>query len=254
VTRGVYAYGLVEADRSDLGEATGLAPGEPLRLVPAGPVAALTHPVDIDEFEGAGLAHNLEDASWLELMVRAHESVVESAMAAGPVVPMRFGSIFSGEPALVAMLTEHRRELERLLELTRGREEWGVKVSADLNALARELVPARAEESSGTNYLRQRQAELRAAEQLAGLARERAAELHIALAAVSCDALLQPSASPDPSVLMKGAYLIARADRQAFLTRAEELRRGSDETFRLDLTGPWPAYSFTSVDVGGPRD
>jgi hypothetical protein len=53
--------------------------------------------------------------------------------------------------------------------------------------------------------------------------------------------------------VLNGAYLVPRSSLDAFLDAADEVRRDLGPAYRLDLSGPWPPYSFTTVDVAGPH-
>jgi hypothetical protein len=80
-------------------------------------------------------------------------------------------------------------------------------------------------------------------------AAERAAErIHLPLAAAAGANTLNVLATPD--LLLSAAYLIPRAEVDAFRARVQEL---GDEHPDLTLvcTGPWPAYSFATVDTDG---
>src|SRR3954447_26015837 len=95
---GLYTFAVLD------GDSVGDAELVPRRLVAVGPIAAVVENVAVAEFEGESLERNLADRDWLERMVRHHEVVIESLLGGRGVVPMRFGSIFSTEDGLRAML------------------------------------------------------------------------------------------------------------------------------------------------------
>jgi hypothetical protein len=78
-------------------------------------------------------------------------------------------------------------------------------------------------------------------------AAERAAkQIHTPLAAAAGANTLNVLATPE--LLLSAAYLIPRAEVEAFRARVQEL---DDEHPELTLvcTGPWPPYSFATVDA-----
>ena len=79
--------------------------------------------------------------------------------------------------------------------------------------------------------------------------------MHEALAGAAEDAALlrsRQAASRHP-VAMNAAYLVAAAGRDRFMAVLEQLRHAHGPAYALELSGPWPGYSFTAVDVAGPR-
>ena len=150
-------------------------------LAPAGKIALAgvgegLRPLVLELAPGA-----LDDESRLEGLVRAHNELLVEALAAGVVVPFRFGTTFADRETLDAWLERHRAQLTIELERLRGKSEWSVEtVAPELPSGDRYLeerlatatlpdVRARLElvaaERSGDAYLveRERQQELAAA-------------------------------------------------------------------------------------------
>jgi hypothetical protein len=246
---GLYAYAVVASDRTDLPQVDGVAPG-PLGLVGVGPVAAVAGPVDVAQFEGEVLERNLADAGWLEAVVRGHERVVEALLGPDAVLPMRFGSIFSGPDALRDMLGGNVAALVELLDDVRGRVELGVTVRAERGTEPDDQAEA---SPSGRDYLRRRQAALTAARQVADASADLAARLHTALSgAAERAAVLSPHRS-DPDLVLTAAYLVPDRAVDDFCRNVEAVGREHGAGCALEVTGPWPPYSFMSIDVSGPR-
>lgn len=250
MTPGLYVYGIVET--GSIGrhiETPGIGSDLPL-LIDVDGLTALVSGVDVSEFEGEALARNVETPEWLEQKVRAHEAVIEDALARAAVVPMRFGSIFSSTDGLRLMLTEHAGELRSALDRVRGRKEWGVKVHCDRRRLTEALAGSGTSAGSGRGYLMQKKAELEADARAAEAAAAVAATVHESLAGAASEAVASPSRSGE---VLNGAYLVRDDERDAFMRRVEELQERHAPAFAFEVTGPWPPYNFTSADVGGPR-
>ena len=222
-----------------------------LRVVTAAGLSAVVEPADVAEYEGERLERNLADRGWLESAVRHHEGVIEELLDGRAVVPMRFGSIFSTEAGLVAMLDEHAARFSQLLDSVRGRREWGVRLLADRDALVRRLAPAATAATTGSDYLRRRRAEMQAGDEVSAMAAALSQEVTAELAALAEHHVLLHPRQADPGTLVTASFLIPVADEGRFLARAEELDAAHDG-LSLVVTGPWPAYSFTAADVGGP--
>jgi len=113
-----YVYGMVRAGREpnlprDL---AGIDPRAPLRFVRQGDVAALASDISLDEFGPEAMAERVKDLRWVEEKVRAHDRVVKHLLAAGAVVPCRFGMVLRGEDDLRNLLGVHAHEIVATLD------------------------------------------------------------------------------------------------------------------------------------------
>ena len=242
---GLYTFAVLDRDSAP-------ATGDGLRVVVTDRLAAAVEEVDVSEFEGEKLEQNLADREWLERMVRHHESVIEGLLDGRTVVPMRFGSIFSTEDGLRSMLDDNADAFAVMLDRIRGRLEWGIRITAQRAALVRQLAPAASGAASGADYLRRRRAEMQADEKVGTEAGRLARELHEKLAHHAESAVVLQPRVPAPDTLVTAAYLVPLDDQEQFLACARNLDAEYDG-FSIDVTGPWPAYSFIGADVGGPR-
>ena len=160
-------------------------------------------------------------------MLRCHERVVTSAMEAGPVLPMRFGTLVGGDHELHAVLSERGVELERALDRVRGRVELGVSalwpraVAEPVAETGRAFLVAKLERRDA--------------------ARRIARELHSRLVELAIDA--RCTLLPREDTPFAGAYLVDRGRVDGFERVAEALGLAQDEV-ELVLTGPWAPYSF----------
>src|SRR5690606_41778188 len=121
----------------DGGAVEGVAAAGLRALVSAAPAAA---------FGEDGLRRRLEDLDWLDANARAHEAVLAAAMAGGPVLPLRFATVFRRRDQLAAVLDRHAAELHAEADRIAGHPEWGAKARVDLAARGRGLDRQRAGE------------------------------------------------------------------------------------------------------------
>src|SRR5690348_2731140 len=168
-TEARYLYGVVAAGsvpRELLGGPRSIDERHPVRVVQVGELAAIVSDVTLDEFGETSLADRLNDPLWLERKARAHEGVLDTALAATDVVPFRFCTIYRSEEDLHAYLESASFELQALLEQFEGCVEAGVKCFVDFDR-----VPMPDDDdastvgamSQGRAYLQRRQEERRAA-------------------------------------------------------------------------------------------
>jgi hypothetical protein len=184
----------------------------------------------------------------------AHETVVEALCAAGPVVPMRFGTVAQDDVAVVAELARGAGRYTDLLARLDGHIEHNVKGAHRPDALLADLLAQHPD-------LRERNAALRAAggggqpDRAAFGERVAAAVAHrSARDAGSLVAALRPYASrhsPGPPVdgcFVNASFLVPSAARADFDVAVTRLRSAMDGYADLRVSGPLPPYSF--VDVG----
>ncbi|MDQ4125128.1 MAG: GvpL/GvpF family gas vesicle protein [Actinomycetota bacterium] len=247
MTKGLYAYGVVRQGDVSLPTALGVDDDDSLRFVESGALAAVVSDVEIDQFEGDRLAENAAAGDWLERKVRAHERVLDELVVQGAVVPMRFGSIFSRPELLLEMLESASEDLLAALDRVRGKCEWGVK--AYLLDRTPEKDPVPAPVSTGRDYLMRKRAALDSATRAAEAARDTAGRVLGALSEVAEETALMPLRNASTAVILNAAFLVAERRRDRFMRLVQDLQEGG--SLVLDVTGPWPPYNFTSVDVSG---
>lgn len=210
-------------------------PPSPLRTLRSGRLAAVVSDAP------PGLRAKRRD-------VMAHQSVLETLMAGGATLPMRFGLVGPGDGEVTAALDrEADAYQERLAELD-GRVEYNLKAGRDEEDLLREIMTESDEirqlnertRTEGSHDDRVALGELVAREVTARGLRE-AEDVAVRLA----DAADRTShAEPAPQQFLNLSFLVPRAETDAFVAavRREAEQRG--DAYSFTLTGPLPPYSF----------
>jgi len=226
--------------------------GHPVGIHGRAGVGAIVSEVPAAPFSNAALSARLEDLAALESLARAHESVLDRAMAGGAVVPFRLCTIYSSPERLDAMLDAEGHTLRAALDRLEGMREWGVK------AFVRSPVTASAADvsASGTEYLT-RKRETRDAD-VAGREASEAlvAEIHARLTErAAASAMSRPQdrrlSGREAEMVLNASYLVPTEAAEAFRELVESLgHRHGAEGIDLELTGPWPPYNF----VDAPAD
>jgi hypothetical protein len=142
----------------------------------------------------------------------AHEAVVEGVMAAQPVLPVRFGTLFGSAAEVVSLLESKATEFSALLQRVRGCVELSVRMRWTPQA-----------PDSGAAWLQERR---------------RADEAHAPLAE-----LARSSTTRSQPGLLAAAYLVPAADVAPFTDHLTTIRDAHPE-LDFSCTGPWPPYSF----------
>ena len=260
---GVYLYGIARRlTAEDLGEVTGVA-GTPVRLVEEGGLTGVVSTVPLSEFGEEGLRRNLEDLAWVESVARAHNAVVSQCFPHGPLAPVSLATVCYDDESVRARIRQWREQVEGLLERVSGRSEVGVKVFGtpplpspdETGAGAAEAATREADAASGSGagaaYLRRRQAETDRSRAASARAAEVAADLHARIARHSVASRRHPvqdhRLSGRSDMLLNGAYLVDDSALEEFERTVRELA-GGWPGLQVELTGPWPPYSFVSLE------
>lgn len=219
------------ADLQGVGE-----PATPLRTVRAGGVAAVVS--DAPE----GLRAKRRD-------VLAHEAVLESLMADGATLPMRFGLLGPDDDQVARVLEQEGAAYRgRLAELA-GHAEFNLKAARDEQDLLLEIVS----ESDRIRELNERTRTGSAGQDdriaLGELVAGQVAERHDEQARETLEKL-RPAAArvaraePGTGHFLNASFLVPAQTADEFVkaVREEADRRG--EAYTFTLTGPLPPYSF----------
>jgi hypothetical protein len=274
------AGGLVAGDlAAALSRLAGVG-GAPVRVTSCSGLSMLVSDVSAVQFGEAALRRNLENLDWLDQVARAHHHVIDAAARLFPLLPTRLATVYSSDDAVCAALAERRAALRGALRQVGGRVEWGVKAYAMPEsemaargpdgaggrdgtpsggagaAEARDGGAGAAEaRDGGLAYLRRRREQLTAGRESRAAAIGAARALHGALAGQAERARLHPPQAPELSgvrlpMLLNAAYLMP-ADGTAEFTAAVAAQANAHPELRIELTGPWPPYSFTGDDDDG---
>ncbi|MFF4587413.1 GvpL/GvpF family gas vesicle protein [Streptomyces sp. NPDC001388] len=233
---------------------TGVAGDPPRLLTHHGLIAVVSHVPERD-FSEEPLRRHLEDLDWLSATARAHQQVVDALTAVTTPLPLRLATVFRDDSGVRVMMEEREEHFRRTLDRLDGRVEWGVKVYVEPEAepAAAAAAPTGTKPASGRDYLLQRRQRARAREDTWQRVERFAGRLHSTLRAHAEDARLHP---PQNSTLsdragqnvLNAAYLVPRGQSEEFVEIVDRTK-GEEPGIRVELTGPWAAYSF--VDDAG---
>jgi hypothetical protein len=195
-----------------------------------------------------GLARRMTDVEWVAECGVAHHEVIARAAHGHGVAPFRLLTLFRSEERAIAEVARLRARIERALDRVNDRREWVVRVAAISQARTPKNRPRA---TSGTSYLMERAAQpssRRASAAAASADARRVARALIAELNEYADQVVQRP-SEAAHVLYDGALLVRR-EREHDLGRV--VRQWAPRLVpvgcRVSLTGPWPPYSFVSLD------
>jgi hypothetical protein len=188
----------------------------------------------------AALERNMENLEWLALHGVRHQQAVAEVTAQTVIIPARFGTIFSGEPALVKDVQSRKAALSTVFTRVAGADEWGVKVFAENSAPAAPVTQAR----SGKEYLQQKAERIKKRPERND---QELGELATALGKIATDSAPSGKVSgAQPSLLWQATFLVPRAKRKLWDEALKKFVERWEGQRRIEVNGPWPPYSFVS--------
>lgn len=222
----------------------------------AGPIFAWFTRVDRSEFEGEVGERNLADINWLTPRVMAHEHAIGQLNNQSSFYPARFGTLFSTEQALCAFTVSATSTLIDFFRMIKGKQEWGIKLygnyahAAQRKALESGIVQT-GTPLKGASYLKLKQMQRELSQSSSDAF---SAAIDIAITSIQqafSMAKKRPvkgGADGDSSEKLLATFAILEEfeNADAVASWAEQWNRDSaiNSGIRVEVTGPWPAYSF----------
>lgn len=239
--------------------ASGLDVQHPLSVFRHSPdLCAVVSEVALKDFCGPEAELCLQELGWIGPRAVNHEAVVEEVMACSPVLPARFGTLFSSQEKLRKFLDVHGEIITHYLDRIRGRSEWSVKgllhrKQAQQALLSKGLTDRRDDLAvlpPGTRYFEERRIQQEADKEfthwLNQTCREVAGDLqNHASDFCECEKVPRERQENGVEEVLNWAFLLPEEALPAF---RESIRRMNFEHgpqgLRFELSGPWPPYRF----------
>lgn len=221
-----------------------------------GPVWAWYKRIERADFEGPAGEKNLADIHWLTPRVIAHEKVVDQLSLQSSFYPARFGTLFSNESRLIAFVERFSDRLLSFFQRVKGKKEWGLKffgnhaqaamVLAEREGIVQQGVPV-----GGAKYLKLKQLQRESSKAKSDFFTATLHEAIQSLGAQFSEMIARPvhattQEAAQGELLKNIAILVSDDQSNEILLWAERWNKTkpSSSGIQVELTGPWPAYSF----------
>jgi hypothetical protein len=263
----VYAYGVVRLrDGGSLGSLSAVegVSGSSLRIVSCGQLAALIS--DVPQHADSAIEDVWRDPEQIKHMVLDHHRVLRTLANCCPVLPLRFGAVFSGDERVAAMLGAQRERLCGALERIDGAREWGIQLFCDRAALRRRLgeeapaIRAAREQiaatSAGRAFFLRRKLEQALDAEVQNAIDRYVADWRTSLRSAARAAANLKTQAPAihgraHEMVWNGAFLVAQDCEDRFFDLIAKLKHTYGSSgFDCGCTGPWPPSSFAESSLG----
>jgi hypothetical protein len=221
-------------------------------------LCAIVSEVLEEDFCGEAAELRMQDLAWVGPRALRHEAVVEEVMRHSPVLPARFGTLFSSQERLAEFLDRHRAAISQFLERVTEQEEWSVRGLLDRRQAVHALTSANlaAQEAQlpalppGTRYFRERRLRQASEKELSLWLKEtnRQAVSDLMKSASDfreCQVVRCEGLESGIEVVLNWALLVPRGATAALRSRIDQLNADhAPKGLVFGLSGPWPPYRF----------
>jgi hypothetical protein len=256
---GIYLYCFTRTDPALPLAGAGIDDTHQIFRHSCGDVTAVISEVSLEEFCGEIAEARLQDLSWVAPRARRHEEIIEKIMRHAPVLPVRLGTIFSSVHSLTSRMQRHHDAVARFLEEVTDRDEWVIKGIINMekarDAAVAAAIAKKTEQlqalSPGLRYLEEQRIRKTAEKEfhlwLGAILNSMNKELK-SYAADLCERRLQTRevTGSDHEMVANWAFLVPRENVRDLTARISTINSAYEsEGLSLELSGPWPPFSFS---------
>ncbi|MBI4763684.1 MAG: GvpL/GvpF family gas vesicle protein [Deltaproteobacteria bacterium] len=258
---GIYLFCLTPEKPLPEVTGTGIDGEHPLLVEDIGMIAAVFSEVNLEDFTGPEAQARLEDLAWIGPRALCHEEVIMAVMEHVPVLPVRFGTVFSSLEAMKEPLRRHRDTWSSFFRNTAGKKEWSIRAYVDRVQARSQIMNWRlAEEkgqleslSPGKRYFLEQKikgaVEREVTSWLKGISEDILNIVQEVSLSFSERRLLSREVTGlDSEMFFHGAFLVPDHSVDVLQGLTGDWNSHHEaQGLRLELSGPWPPYHFAPV-------
>lgn len=234
-----------------------------LEIICSGGFYVVVKKVSDAEYSEENLKKNLSDIAWLDMNARSHVSVISLLMEDHTVIPFNFGTIYHSVENLNKFIADYSDSLIRNLHFVDWKEEWAIKVYSNqlllkehidnLSAEAAELEKQIMASSPGKAFLLSRKKADLIEREIEKLCKKYGQDYFNEFNTISGSAKLnnlipKEFSGRNDNMILNASFLVAKDHAIEFVSMARRLKnKYSYLGFDLEVTGPWPPFSFIAI-------
>jgi hypothetical protein len=234
-----------------------------LKSLAVGDFYVIVKYVHESEFSEENFKRNLSDIQWLETNAREHVGIISALMEQNTVIPFKFGTIFHAEDSLKKFITDYSGSLIENFHHIKRKEEWSVKIYCDRKSLCEQIDELSEEaaalekkilvSSPGKAYLLKRKKTDLIENEMDRLCKKYGQEYFNQFKNLSestnlNNLLPKEFTGREDTMILNAIFLVSKNNAIDFKNTADKLmEKHGDFGFFIEITGPWPPFSFISI-------
>jgi Gas vesicle synthesis protein GvpL/GvpF len=254
----IYLFCLARAGSLPELHMNGLSDGIPVVTKDFANISAVVSQVPLHEYCGESAESDLQTLTWVGPRALRHAEIIEKVRGYSPVLPSRFGTLFSSVQSLQELLESNSDTIESFLDAVSGKDEWAVKVLTSRTSIAEKLFSDRLACQSedfenmppGLRYFKERQLRTEVEKEIGVWLRDILTATATDLLRCSADwqqrAIHGTEEEGEQAQIANWAFLVDREAEEDF--RSHISRANAENNQRglfFEVSGPWAPYSFT---------
>lgn len=265
--KGLYLYGIClcfSKKTERLLQVNGVK-GERVFCIPYKDITAIVESVFLKEFKSKEIKRKaMEDMQWIKEKALLHQAVLDAVMSkfSGPIIPMKFGTIFKTKQGLIHSLKENYSKFKNSLENLKSKQEWSLKVYLNRKIFQEELkkhsLAAQKKEkeiqrlSEGIAYFRQKQIDDLVSKEVDKVLPSYIESFFEILKkqaeqGIKGKILEKELTGKTLPMVLNGIFLISEKKVEDFVKEIDKLNKEyMSKGFEFEHSGPWPAYNFVA--------
>lgn len=222
-------------------------------------VCALASESPFCDYGGDGLA-SLRDLKWLTPRVLRHDELIRYVMKTRPVIPVKFGAVFTNCEGVREIMRRGYDEFHDFLDFIRDKEEWGVKVYFNEKSCKKavesssDMIMELDRQSSRATpgnafFIRKKRENLLLRETLC-LQNNLSDEIFRQIAPQCVDArrnklLGKEATGKKEKMTLNAAFLLEQTEVAFFTQKIDNMAAFyKPQGVLIEISGPWPPYNF----------
>jgi Gas vesicle synthesis protein GvpL/GvpF len=202
------------------------------------------------------------DMEWLQEKALHHHETLTALYQNFTIIPLKFCTIYKSVDNLKESILLNKNKIEDSLALLKGNEEWNVKIYCDDSSLKKQVeentpaIEAKKKEISelprGRQYFEKKKVDKLIEEGLENEKNRICEVAHEKLKEYSLHAAVKKNWSKDVTGLQENmswnsVFFLPESRVESFLEKIKNLEANlGGMGWRIEATGPWPAYHFSS--------
>lgn len=219
--------------------------------------------VSESEYSEENIKNNISDVAWLDANVREHLRLITLIMQVETVIPFNFGTIYKSEESLRQFVSQYANKFRESLKHLENREEWSVKVFCDRKKIIENIgtlslnisdIDQQIKNSApGKAYILGKKKKEIIETEIKVIYNTISKRIFTALNEL-CEEyrfnviLSSEMSEKNEDMILNVAFFIKKENIDDFIKCSDKLTHEyADIGIILEITGPWPPYTFLNI-------